>query len=386
MNGRGVAQIGALTCVHALTTTALALVMASGPTLRKELVLTQTEYGLLISAFYVGQIALAIPSGSLVDRIGVRKGLTLAVFTSIASLAGLALVSGVTVAALILFVLGVSMALVNPATAKGVFDWIPDRHRAFAMSVKQTGVSVGALIAAAAAFLAVGYGRGQVFGALAAALAIGALVLLVLPENPGRPRGSAPVGLASLLRNKQLLTIGLCNGLFNVAQVGLWVSVAVFAAGLGRGPEFGAVCFGVFHAASAVGRVALGVAAVRTGPDRLWVLVLFVGCIGSAGLVALAAASSVPAVILILSVLGMTIGSYPGILQAMALKSIPRRSYASAIGVNMVLVLLGGLVAPVLVGAAVDVGGGFRAAFVLLAAVAASGSLLLFRVRKQVVG
>jgi len=359
--------------------------MASGPTLRNDLALSQTQYGLLITSFYIGQVALAIPSGRLVDRIGVRKGLTLAVFTSIASLGGLAFVAGFPAAAFILFALGIAAALVNPATAKGVFDWIPERRRAFAMSVKQTGVPIGALIAAAAAYVAVGRGRAEVFTALAALLLLGSVVLLALPADKGRPHGSAEIKLSALLRNKQLLTIGLCNGLFNVAQVGLWVSVAIFAAGLGDGAEVGAICFAVLHSASAIGRVALGFAAHRVGRKYLWLLIVWVCGVGSVALLALAFATNVYFLIGTLTILGLTIGSYPGILQTMALNSVPQWGSASAIGVNMVLVLLGGMVAPVLVGAIVDFGGGFEQAFVLLAGVAACGCYLLFRARNQLI-
>jgi predicted MFS family arabinose efflux permease len=74
-----------------------------------------------------------------------------------------------------------------------------------------------------------------------------------------------------------------------------------------------------------------------------------------------------------------TIGSYPGILQAMALRTVPPQSAAAAIGINMTLVLGGAMLAPVVIGATVDLGGGFRAAFVLLAVVAAAGCWLLIR-------
>jgi len=352
--------------------------------LMREFQISQTEYGLLVSAFYVGQIALAIPSGRLVDRIGVRRGLALAVLTSIASLAGLALVGSARGAALLMFVLGVAAALVNPATAKGVFDWIPITRRAFAMSVKQMGVPVGAMVAAAAAFLAADHGRAQVFGVLAACLGVGALVLLVLPPDPKRARASRPVGLLELLRNRPLLKVSVCNGLFNVAQVGLWVSVATYGAILGGGPEVGAIFFGILHAGSAVGRVALGVAANRAGARHLWQLIVIVGGVGSAGLLALAAVTDIAVAMVLLALLGLTIGSYPGILQAMALSTVPPQSAAAAIGINMTLVLSGAMVAPVVIGATVDLGGGFRGAFVLLAMVAAVGCLLLMRWHRRV--
>jgi MFS family permease len=372
-------QVAALTSVHVMATAALALVLASAPMLMREFQISQTEYGLLVSAFYVGQIALAIPSGRLVDRIGVRRGLALAVLTSIASLVGLALVASVRGAALLMFVLGVAAAVVNPATAKGVFDWIPITRRAFAMSVKQMGVPVGAMLAAAAAFFGADYARGQVFGVLAACLSAGALVLLVLPSDPERARASRPVGLLELLRDRPLLKVSVCNALFNVAQVGLWVSVATYGAILGGGPEVGAIFFGILHAGSAVGRVALGVAANRAGAQHLWQLIVFVGGIGSVALLALAGVTNVAMAMAILALLGLTIGSYPGILQAMALRTVPPQSAAAAIGINMTLVLGGAMLAPVVIGATVDLGGGFRAAFVLLAVVAAAGCWLLIR-------
>lgn len=379
MEHRHAGQIAALTAVHILATAALALVMASAPTLRRDFEISQTEYGLLVSAFYVGQIGLAIPSGRLVDRIGVRRGLALAVLTSIAAVAGLASVTSAFGAGLLMFALGVAAAFVNPATAKGVFDWVPMNRRAFAMSVKQMGVPLGAVLAAIAAYFAAGYGRGYVFGALAACLSVGTFVLLVLPRDAPGSRRSPPIRLRELLRNRSLLTISACNGLFNVAQVGLWVSVAAYGAVLGGGPEAGALFFAVLHAGSAVGRVTLGIAANRAGPQHLWQLVLVVGSLGSAGLVALAVVSDIAIAIVLLALLGLTIGSYPGILQTMALTAVAHQSTAAAIGINMTLVLAGAMVAPILIGVTVDVSDSFRTGFVLLAVVAAAGCALLFR-------
>jgi MFS family permease len=381
MERRHAAQVAALTAVHALATAALAIVLASAPTLRRDFQISQTEYGLLVSAFYVGQIGLAIPSGRLVDRIGVRRGLALAMFVSTAALAGLAFASGMRSAALLMFALGVAAAFINPAAAKAVFDWIPIKRRAFAMSIKQMGVPLGAMLAAAGAYIVADLGRVEVFGALTACLAAGAFVLLVFPPDASREPVLDPVHLVDLLGNRALLGVSACNGLFNVAQVGLWVSVAAYGTVLGGGPELGAILFAVLHTGSAAGRLALGLAANRIGHNHLRRLIAVVGAIGTGSLLALAAANDVRTAIPIIALLGMTIGSHPGILQAIAASTVPPQSAAAAIGINMTAVLGGAMAAPLLIGAAVDLGAGFRGAFVLLAAFPAAGCWLLLRRR-----
>lgn len=44
-----------------------------------------------------------------------------------------------------MYLMGSGYSFTNPSTAKGVFDWFPQRRRATAMGAKQTGVPIGGL-------------------------------------------------------------------------------------------------------------------------------------------------------------------------------------------------------------------------------------------------
>ena len=95
---------------------------------------------------------------------------------------------------------------------------------------------------------------------------------------------------------------------------------------------------------------------------------------------ALSATSDAKAMYVLLFLLGLTIGSYPGIVQSIALATVPLHSTAAAIGVNMGIVLAGGMLGPVLIGAVVDAGGGFPMAFFLLGMLVLLGCVYLARV------
>src|ERR1700688_2410318 len=49
------------------------------PTIRRELSLSQTQYGVIVFSFLLGMALFQIPNGMLMDRAGPRKGFTIIV-------------------------------------------------------------------------------------------------------------------------------------------------------------------------------------------------------------------------------------------------------------------------------------------------------------------
>lgn len=142
---------------HVVGTINVVSVLAMAPVIQRELDLSATEVGLVMTAYYCGQAIWSLPAGALVDRIGVGRSL-------IGAMIGIALGTIVVAAApnltFILFgmlLMGSGYSFTNPSTAKGVYDWFPQHRRATAMGAKQTGVPLGGVIAAG-------------FGALAATI------------------------------------------------------------------------------------------------------------------------------------------------------------------------------------------------------------------------
>jgi MFS transporter, ACS family, hexuronate transporter len=117
------------------------------PVIAGELHWTDTEYGLINSAFQLGYAVMMPLAGRLIDGVGIRIGYSVAVlFWSLASMshafAGSALQFGAARLGL-----GLGEAANFPAAIKTVADWFPRRERALATGIMNGGSNMGALIA-----------------------------------------------------------------------------------------------------------------------------------------------------------------------------------------------------------------------------------------------
>jgi MFS transporter, ACS family, hexuronate transporter len=117
------------------------------PVIAGELHWTDTQYGLINSAFQLGYAVMMPLAGRLIDWVGIRVGYSAAVlFWSLASMshafAGSALQFGAARLGL-----GLGEAANFPAAIKTVADWFPRRERALATGIMNGGSNMGALIA-----------------------------------------------------------------------------------------------------------------------------------------------------------------------------------------------------------------------------------------------
>ena len=116
------------------------------PLLDQELGWDQKDFGWMVTAFQATYAAGYLLAGRLMDRIGVRVGLSLAVSAwSIAAMAhGLARsVLGFSAARSIL---GLAEGACFPAAIKAVTEWFPKEQRALATGIFNAGSPVGAIL------------------------------------------------------------------------------------------------------------------------------------------------------------------------------------------------------------------------------------------------
>jgi ACS family hexuronate transporter-like MFS transporter len=124
---------------------------ALGPTVKRALSLGHAQWGALTSAFSIAYLLGAPLAGMLVDRIGARRGLAIAVLVW-SAVAGLhALVPTFTVLFLLRVLLGVAESPTYPSAARCVGAVAPARSRSAALAWLFTGSSVGAAVAGPAA-------------------------------------------------------------------------------------------------------------------------------------------------------------------------------------------------------------------------------------------
>lgn len=115
--------------------------------LQKELGWSESDYGWITTAFTGAYAVGLLGVGRVMDRLGTRKGFSLAiVFWSLAAM-GHALARTALGFGVARFALGLSEAGNFPAAIKTVSEWFPKRERALATGVFNSGSNVGAIIA-----------------------------------------------------------------------------------------------------------------------------------------------------------------------------------------------------------------------------------------------
>jgi len=136
------------------------------PTLQQQFGWSEVDYGYIVMAFQIAYAIGLVSVGSLIDRIGTRRGFAIAVFVwSLAAMAhagvllygpaiaamlgagGLVVSSSVAGFIAARFALGLGEAANFPAGIKAIAEWFPRRERAFAAGLFNAGTNVGALTA-----------------------------------------------------------------------------------------------------------------------------------------------------------------------------------------------------------------------------------------------
>jgi len=124
---------------------ALGVVM---PQVRRDLHLTNQEYGWAVNAFLTAYMISYVLGGRLADRFGCRRLVAwTATFWSFAAMAH-ALVRGLAGLALVRATLGLGEAGFYPAAMRGVSGWFPPKDRAKAVGLFLSALSVGTLLSA----------------------------------------------------------------------------------------------------------------------------------------------------------------------------------------------------------------------------------------------
>ena len=116
------------------------------PTLQVQFGWTDNGYGDIVVAFQFAYGASLLFVGKLIDRIGTRKGFSLAVlFWSVSAMAHAAAGSMLQFG-LARFSLGVGESGSFPASIKAVAEWFPKKERALATGIFNSGTNVGAIV------------------------------------------------------------------------------------------------------------------------------------------------------------------------------------------------------------------------------------------------
>jgi predicted MFS family arabinose efflux permease len=318
--------------------------------------------GFASSAFIVGALVSRFFAGMLLDRVGRRRILLLALLVFVA-VSVLYIPAGSLQLLLVLrLVHGAAFGLAHTAVTTGAQALIPQARRSegtgyFASSTTiatALGPFLAVLLADGADFQAVFW-----FSAGCSAAAFAVALALRLPENDdddgvldAEPEGRAARVLAAVIEPRALpvASIVLVAGL---AYSGVLSFLTSYAAASGE-PSSAALYFLVFAAAVLVSRLSVGRLHDHRGDNVVMYPSLLIFAVGLAVL----AAGSSPATVTVAGILtGFGFGTLVPCSQAIVVNSVPARRLGTAIATYYLMFDVGTGFGPVLLGLLIPLAG-----------------------------
>jgi len=134
------------------------------PALEKELGWREADYGWIVFAFQLAYALMMPFAGRLIDWAGTRLGYAVAVALWSMAAMGHALARSAAGFGVARFALGLSESANFPAAIRTVADWFPQRERALATGIFNSGANIGAILAPLAVpYLALHFGWRSAF-------------------------------------------------------------------------------------------------------------------------------------------------------------------------------------------------------------------------------
>ncbi|MBV8356159.1 MAG: MFS transporter [Candidatus Eremiobacteraeota bacterium] len=334
----------------------------------------KAQLGVAFTALNVGAALTVAVAGLVVDRLGERA---VTVFSGIA--VGLTLIVGALVpsyAWLVTWLLltGVAYSAMTPAGGRAILAWF-DRDRGFAMSVRQMGVSAGAVIGGIvlpALALRWDYQAALIGGGIIAIVVTsGAMLFYVEPplkaRSPTRTR-TLLLGMRAIAADPRTITYTSACMILCAAQqiMNGFISLTATSQG-GATLALAAVVFSSAQMAAVVGRPAWGWVsdAAFRGDRSLPIAVISVlVLVASLGLAA-TTPSNLGLLFASALLMGLTAAGWNGLF-ATAMAEIGGIRFAgSAIGLGLTAIFLAGAIGPSLFGVLADAHG-LRVAWIAL--------------------
>jgi MFS family permease len=325
--------------------------------------LTEAQLGIVFSAILLGATLCTAISGAFTDRWGERTMLLVSATVMTAALSGAMLFANYHWLVAMMLIYGAGYAASTPAGGRAILAWF-DRDRGFAMGIRQTGVSVGALIgavglplvASAAGFRAA-FAFAAVFVALPSALAFVLYRESRADSSPRSSLSSVARGMQVLLRDRRLVAVTLTCMLLSASQFVMNAFLTVTATTVARtSVQVAGFALAAAFVGAICGRVGWGFVSDRYfGGDRLVPLAAI--CVLSAVAAALLAFLSPGAVLTLFcasTLLGLTAAGWNGLMAAALSEVGGTERAASALGLGLTGIFAASAVAPWLFGYAAD--------------------------------
>ncbi|MBP1947094.1 MFS transporter [Virgibacillus litoralis] len=323
------------------------------PFLQEELVLNNYEIGWLTSAVFLGSSIIAIPSGIIVDKIGVKKGIFIFCFIISFDLLLFIFSSSFTFVLILLFIMGIGYGGITPSTNKGIIDKFSFYNRGTAMGIKQTGVPLGSTLGTLSLpFLASRIGWQNTLLILSIiVMVITFLNFIMYKENSGGKKDQKlklRENLKKILQNKPLISLAAIIIFFIWTQLSVMTYLVVYInESLEKSLHFSLFCLGTLQFGGVIGRAAWGYISDRFFNRNRGAVLALIGILSGSFVITLGVINNnlSEALLLILSfLLGFSTQAWNGIFVLMMSEIVPKNQVGIASGFGLSVVYLGAIV------------------------------------------
>lgn len=356
-----------------------------------------------MSANAIGYVIMQIPSGWLVDRIGVGWILGIGEISAGALILGMFFVTSYNASLVILLLAGLGCGCLLTATTKAIMVWFPVTERATAMGLKQTSSNIGGIIAAVTLptlALTLGWRLGFVIiGAIGIMVGIASLILY--KEHPSEDHqetvvesglSDSPVsktGMSDIFLNREILllcVIGFCMCVVEystVTHLVLYLKNKMLLSTVLAGG-----CLAVWEGGGAFGKPLFGLLSDRLfagSRKKSYFLLTTLTCIMCIVMIFLSPDAGYWTLIPVLVVFGLATIGWSGVHLALVGEFAGGRFMGLTIGFTVTIALIGNIIGPPLFGYIVDTSGSYGPAWFFLAIceIIAVAMLCLLREEKR---
>ncbi len=376
------AAVAVILCASALAAgsfTTLAIAPLA-PLVRADLGLSRAQVGGLTAIVFLGAALSSSPAGRLTDRYGAPRLLVVALVAVGGAVGTFALAPNLVVILIAALSIGLAYGVITPPTNVIVRGSANPRSRGLMMSLKQTGVTVGGLIAGATlpTIAEATSWRTALFApaALAALVAAVAFLLrrrLAAHDGSGVAAGIGEPSRPLALSRRWRVGTGAFGFLMAGMQLSLVTHLSVF---LVEDHAWTLVTAGLAISLAmvtgTVGRLGWAILSDRVFPDRRDAGLRLNAYLGVIGFAILAAVEADGVVWATIAVLGACSIGWNGVFLTMISESVPPDQVGRASGIALRNVFFGVVVLPPALGAVADAAGwsvtwGVAAALTLLA-------------------
>lgn len=366
------------------------------PLIGKELGLSYTQIGFLMSAQHIAGAISNLPGGMLVDAIG-KKGYLMAasLFWVGFPYALMSMTSSLWMLVVCVMLVGIGNNIWHPAAIPTLAHRYPER-KGLVLSFHGMGGNVGEAIAPLVAGLLLAWfsWRAVVVINVVPGLVMAILIVVMVGAlSTSRSRddtaevnagtANAPMklrqyaqDLLSLVRDRALMLICVSAGFRTLTQTGLLVFLPVYLAyEQGYSPIAVGVCMTVLQVAGLIAGPIAGHLSDRIGRQKVVISSMLLTGVTIIGMVF---AGQSLALIVFVALVGFFLYAMRPVMQAWAIENTPKRLAGTGVGLQFTILSIGGSIAPALFGLIADTWNVYAAFYFLAGTIIAANLLVVF--------